>query len=83
MIGRIDEDLQFDIIWCSPKPIVPEPFPASRTPDEWRKFQDDLYRSWGGSCARRPAQTEQKVAGPLGGGRLARLLYNTPDTTCE
>lgn len=49
MIGRIAEDLQFDIVWCSPKPIVPEPFPASRTPDEWRKFQEKLYRSWGGS----------------------------------
>ncbi len=54
MIGRIGEDLQFDIVWNSPKPIVPEPFPASRTPDEWRKFQEDLYRSWGGAGAPTP-----------------------------
>jgi urea transport system substrate-binding protein len=49
MIGRIAEDLQFDIIWNSPKPIAPEPFPASRTPEEWQKFQETLYRRWGGN----------------------------------
>lgn len=49
MIGRIGEDLQFDIVWSSPKPIVPEPFPASRTPEEWQKFQEHLYREWGGN----------------------------------
>lgn len=49
IIGQIDEDLQFDIVWSSPKPITPEPFPATRTREEWQKFQEDLYRQWGGN----------------------------------
>ncbi len=36
IIGQIGEDLQFDIVWSSPKPIVPEPFPASRGPRHGR-----------------------------------------------
>jgi urea transport system substrate-binding protein len=48
LIGRIDDDLQFDIVWSSPKPIVPEPFPASRTRGEWLQFQKKLYQKWGG-----------------------------------
>jgi urea transport system substrate-binding protein len=49
LIGRIGDDLQFDIVWSSPKAIPPEPYPASRTPEEWRKFQQKLYRKWGGA----------------------------------
>jgi urea transport system substrate-binding protein len=49
LIGRIDDDLQFDIVWSSPKPILPEPFPASRTREEWLQFQKQLYQKWGGN----------------------------------
>jgi urea transport system substrate-binding protein len=48
MIGQVNDQMQFDIVWTSPKAIPPEPFPASRSRDEWLKFQRDLYKRWGG-----------------------------------
>jgi urea transport system substrate-binding protein len=48
LIGRVNANLQYDIVWTSPKPIPPEPFPRSRTRDEWLNFQRGLYEQWGG-----------------------------------
>ena len=44
----MNEQLQFDLVWSSPNPIEPEPFPSSRSRAEWLKFQKDLYKKWGG-----------------------------------
>jgi len=49
LIGQINEDLQFDIVWASPKAIEPEPFPPTRSRDEWRKFQRDWFKKWNGN----------------------------------
>lgn len=51
-IGRIRSDGQFDVVWSSPQPVRPEPFPAGRTPEEWGRFLDGLYRGWGGRWAK-------------------------------
>jgi len=48
MIGQINEDLQFDIVWTSPKPIAPDPYPLSRTEEEWKKFQQEWKQRWNG-----------------------------------
>jgi urea transport system substrate-binding protein len=47
-IGRIDESGQLREVYLSPQPILPEPFPASRSREEWTKFVHELYERWGG-----------------------------------
>ena len=37
-IGRIQEDGQFEIVWSSPEPIRPVPFPTYRSESEWRNI---------------------------------------------
>jgi urea transport system substrate-binding protein len=37
-VGRIVEEGQFDVIYSSENPIRPEPYPDSRSIDEWRTF---------------------------------------------
>jgi urea transport system substrate-binding protein len=37
-VGRIIEEGQFDVIYSSENPIRPEPFPDSRSIDEWSIF---------------------------------------------
>jgi urea transport system substrate-binding protein len=39
-VGRIVDEGQFDIIYSSENPIRPEPYPDSRSVDEWRTFLD-------------------------------------------
>jgi urea transport system substrate-binding protein len=46
-IGRISADGQFEVVWTAAKPESPEPYPASRSAEEWRAVLHDLYRSWG------------------------------------
>jgi urea transport system substrate-binding protein len=47
-IARIGEAGQLDEVFVSPKPVRPEPYPRSRTRDEWNAFLTDLYKRWGG-----------------------------------
>jgi urea transport system substrate-binding protein len=46
-IGRINADGQFEVVWTAAKPESPEPYPLSRSAEEWRAVLHDLYRSWG------------------------------------
>lgn len=48
-IGQIASDGRFKIVWTAPAPIEPEPYPPTRTAEEWRAFLHDLYTSWGGA----------------------------------
>ncbi len=50
-IGRIREDLQFEIVWTSNKPIRPVPYPVYRTKSEWDQFLLGLYTGWGQAWA--------------------------------
>ncbi len=47
-IGKITPDGTFDIFWSSNRPIRPEPFPASRSREEWETLVAELHRGWGG-----------------------------------
>jgi urea transport system substrate-binding protein len=47
-IGRIDESGQIREVYLSPQPILPEPFPPSRSREEWTTFVEGLYQRWGG-----------------------------------
>jgi urea transport system substrate-binding protein len=46
-IGQIDDDGQFDLVWKAVKPVAPEPFPDTRTEQQWKDFLSDLYHGWG------------------------------------
>jgi urea transport system substrate-binding protein len=46
-VGEIKPDGQFEIVYTSPAPLAPEPYPKSRTPRQWNAFLDQLYAGWG------------------------------------
>ncbi|PUE65378.1 urea ABC transporter substrate-binding protein [Arcobacter lacus] len=45
-IGQIQKDGQFKIIWDTPKPVRPLPYPSYRTKKEWDEFLNALYIQW-------------------------------------
>ena len=54
-IGRIRDDGQFEIVWSSPKPVRPLPYPSYRTTQAWHDFLDGLHAMWGGNWANQGA----------------------------
>jgi urea transport system substrate-binding protein len=47
-VGRVNDRLNFDIVWVAPKPREPQPYPPFRTRQEWDQFLQGLYKKWGG-----------------------------------
>lgn len=47
-IGRITPARFFDIVWESDSLVQPNPFPESRTREEWEGFLESMYQDWGG-----------------------------------
>ncbi|EMI52594.1 transporter substrate-binding protein [Rhodopirellula sallentina] len=52
-VGQIQHDGQFRIVWTADTPIRPEPFPSTRTAEDWKVFLHDLYIGWGNSWVSR------------------------------
>lgn len=50
-IGRVRPDGQFEVVWTATKPEHPNPYPSTRTAEEWRAFLHDLYTGWGNQWA--------------------------------
>jgi urea transport system substrate-binding protein len=50
-IAQVQPDGRFQVIWSAPRPVKPEPYPASRTAEDWRAFLNDLYTGWGNRWA--------------------------------
>jgi urea transport system substrate-binding protein len=50
-IGQITEDGRFAVVYCSEQPIVPVPYPRTRTRAEWDALLNDLHLRWGGQWA--------------------------------
>jgi urea transport system substrate-binding protein len=46
LIGKIRPDRQIDIVWNSPRPIRPVPYPLSRAQSQWDGFLDGLFAGW-------------------------------------
>lgn len=46
-VGQIESDGQFRIVWSAAEPIQPEPYPSSRSAEDWRVFLHDLHANWG------------------------------------
>jgi urea transport system substrate-binding protein len=47
-LARIGADGSFDVVWCSDKPVRPEPYPTTRTRAQWEGFLADLQAQWHG-----------------------------------
>jgi urea transport system substrate-binding protein len=50
LVGQIEvpkTQPQFRIVYTSPGPLKPEPFPPWRTKEQWNSFLHDLYVKWG------------------------------------
>ena len=47
-IAQVGSDGEFHVVWSSDKPIAPEPFPISRSPEEWTSFLANLQQRWHG-----------------------------------
>jgi urea transport system substrate-binding protein len=47
--GRPD----FQVVFTSPGPLAPEPFPAWQSREKWQGFLDGLYAKWGGRWEKR------------------------------
>ncbi|QDF95225.1 urea ABC transporter substrate-binding protein [Azoarcus sp. DD4] len=50
-IGRILPSGQFEVVWSTPKPVRPLPYPGYRPPQEWEAFLDGLNARWKGNWA--------------------------------
>ena len=46
-VGKITPNGQFEVVWTAVKPQSPEPYPPTRSAEQWRAVLHDLYRSWG------------------------------------
>ena len=55
-VGRIRNDLQFDIVWETSRPFRPIPYPLYRSKGAWQLFLDRLYFGWGNHWAK-PAES--------------------------
>jgi urea transport system substrate-binding protein len=47
-IAHINADLKFEVEYTTPRPLAPEPFPATRTRRQWEAYLNGLYEGWGG-----------------------------------
>lgn len=56
-IGKIREDGQFEIVWNTPKPVRPLPYPTYRSTPEWELFLKNLYSDWYNNWAN-PGESE-------------------------
>jgi len=50
-IGQVGADGQFNVLWTEAQPVVPQPFPASRTRAQWESLLHTMYTDWGNRWA--------------------------------
>lgn len=56
-IGRIRDNGQFEVVWDSGTPVQPQPYPRSRSREEWDTFLAKLQMRWGGWANRAGSTT--------------------------
>jgi urea transport system substrate-binding protein len=47
-IAHVNADLLFEVVSTTPRPLRPEPYPATRSRAQWEAYLNDLYQGWGG-----------------------------------
>jgi urea transport system substrate-binding protein len=50
-VARINPNFQFEVVYTTPRPLAPEPFPSTRSRAQWETYLNDLYEGWGGHWA--------------------------------
>jgi urea transport system substrate-binding protein len=48
LIGEVNKDLEFDVVWTSPRPVEPVPYPSSRSRKAWDEFVLSVRQRYGG-----------------------------------
>jgi len=46
-IGQVNARGQFEVVWTAVKPEAPQPFPPTRTVEQWHALLQELYDGWG------------------------------------
>lgn len=64
VLGKIQPDGQFEIVYALPKPIPPVVFPRTRTRPEWDAFVTNLRGRWGGEWTAPAANAPARGATP-------------------
>jgi urea transport system substrate-binding protein len=57
LIGQVNEDYHFEVVWTSPRPLDPQPFPPYRSRPQWEAFLAELHKQWGGHWRPEPSAT--------------------------
>ncbi len=52
-IGKLNKDLQFDIIWKSEKPVKPVSYPRFKSKKEWNDFSQNYFKENGNFWTRK------------------------------
>jgi urea transport system substrate-binding protein len=50
-LGKLSDSGRFKVVYVSPEPVTPEPYPPSRSRKEWDAFLNDLHDRWHGKWA--------------------------------
>jgi urea transport system substrate-binding protein len=53
LIGQAVGNREIKVVFTSPEPVIPDPFPGPKTREQWQEFLDGLYRRWGNHWERR------------------------------
>jgi urea transport system substrate-binding protein len=47
-VGRFTDKHEFEVVFTTPRPLAPQPFPDFRSRAQWEEFTQSLYQRWGG-----------------------------------
>jgi urea transport system substrate-binding protein len=48
-VAQVGVDREYHVVWTSPKPVRPQPYPEWRSPHEWHEFLRRLRSRWSGN----------------------------------
>jgi urea transport system substrate-binding protein len=46
-LGKVNDQGRIQIVFSTESPIDPQPYPDSRTHEQWEAFLEGLYEGWG------------------------------------
>ena len=50
-LGKVNDQGRIQIVFSTEQPVDPEPYPDSRTREQWAAFLNGLYEGWGNAWA--------------------------------
>ncbi len=58
LIGQVTDDFHFEVVYNSPRPLDPQPFPPYRTRQQWEEFVAGMYKNWGNHWGPEPTASQ-------------------------